>query len=192
MKIYFIASSRLVAVEPKLYERMYQCLEAGNKMLSDKVLKWAKMGVKDIQSAPLKVKVDNYVQSMKCIKKADVMIVEASGHSMSLGYLISKALDSSKPVIALHKVNQMPSFIKGIIDSKLIMMEYDEKNMEEVVEMAMKKANSLIDVRFNFFVNPKILSYLDWVAQKKMVPRSVFLRNLIEKEMKKDAQYREE
>lgn len=191
MKIYFIASSRLVAVEPKLYEKMYQYLETGNKMLSDKVLKWARMGVKDMQSAPLKAKVDNYVQSVKCVKKSDVVFMEVSGHSMSMGYLISKALDVSKPVVALHKANQMPSFIKGIMDPKLIIMEYNEENMKEVVEKAMKKASGMIDVRFNFFVNPKILAYLDWISQKKMIPRSVFLRNLIEREMRKDREYKQ-
>jgi hypothetical protein len=190
MKIYFIASSRLVAVEPKLYEKMYQYLETGNKMLSDKVLKWTKRGVSDMQKAPLQAKVDNYIQSLKCVKKADVVIMEVSGHSMSMGYLIGKALENSKPVIALHKVNHDSNFIKGIIDSKLIIMEYDDTNMKEVVEKALKKASGLIDVRFNFFVNPKILGYLDWISQKKMIPRSVFLRNLIEREMKKDKEFK--
>jgi len=55
----------------------------------------------------------------------------------------------------------------------------------------LEEAKRRMDVRFNFFVSPKILAYLDWVAQKRMVPRSVFLRNLIEKEMKKDKGFRE-
>jgi hypothetical protein len=45
-------------------------------------------------------------------------------------------------------------------------------------------------VRFNFFVSPKILTYLDWVGQKRMIPKSVFLRNLIEREMKKDRDFK--
>jgi len=31
---------------------------------------------------------------------------------------------------------------------------------------------------------------LDWVAQKRMQPRSVFLRNLIDREMKKDKEFK--
>jgi len=54
----------------------------------------------------------------------------------------------------------------------------------------MELANKNIDVRFNFFVSPKIISYLDWVSKNRMVPRSVFLRELIEKEMKKDKDFR--
>lgn len=190
MKIYFIASSRLVGVNPKLYTKMYAFLSADYKMVSDKIMKWIKVGVKDLSGVPLKVKKENYIQSVEAVKKADIVVMEVSGHSMSMGYLISKALEMNKPVIALHKKEQMPIFIKGIDDQKLIISEYTEENVEEITKQALKKANSLIDVRFNFFVSSKILNYLDWVSQKKMLPRSVFLRDLIEKEMKKDKEFK--
>lgn len=190
MKIYFIASSRLVGANPKLYSKMYTCLAKEGKMISDKVLKMVKTGVRDLSGSPLKVKKENYLQSVNSVKKADVLIMEVSGHSMSMGYLISKALEMNKPVIALHKKEHMPVFIKGIDDPKLIISEYSETSVEEVMGKDLKKASGLIDVRFNFFVNPKILNYLDWVAQKRMLPRSVFLRNLIEREMKKEKEFR--
>ena len=190
MKLYFVASARLVDIEPKLYSRMYVCLSAEGKMLSDKVMKWVKTGVKDMTGATQKIKRENYIQSLDSVKKADIVIMEVSGHSMSMGYLISKALEMNKPVIALHKREHMPVFIKGINDPRLVISEYDNENVEQVIKGALKKADSLIDVRFNFFVNPRILNYLDWVAQKRMQPRSVFLRNLIEHEMKKDKEFR--
>ncbi len=190
MKIYFIASSRLVGANPKLYTKIYNFLNTDHKMISDVVMRWIKKGVKDISGAPLKVKKGNYIQSIDSVKKSDVVVMEVSGHSMSMGYLISKALEMNKPVIALHKKEYMPVFIKGISDQKLIISEYCEEDIEEVMEKALKKANSLIDVRFNFFVNSKILNYLDWVSQKKMLPRSVFLRNLIEREMKKEKEFK--
>lgn len=190
MKIYFVASARLVDIEPKLYSRMYLCLSAQGKMVSDKVMKWVKTGVRDMSGAPQKIKRENYIQSIDSVKKADVVVMEVSGHSMSMGYLISNALEMNKPVIALHKKEHVPVFIKGIGDPKLIISEYDKENVEQVIKEALNKANSLIDVRFNFFVNPKILNYLDWIAQKRMQPRSVFLRNLIEREMKKDKEFR--
>jgi len=190
MKVYFIASSRLVGANPKLYSKVYSYLSADNKMISDKVLKWVKMGVRDMNVAPLKIKKENYIESLESVKKADFVVMEVSGHSMSMGYLISKALEMNKPVIALHKQEHAPNFIKGISDLKLIICEYDEKNVDEILEKSLKTATGLIDVRFNFFVNSKILNYLDWVSQKRMVPRSVFLRNLIEHEIKKDKEYK--
>ncbi len=190
MKLYFVVSSRLVVDDPKFYSKMYSFLASEGKMVSDKVMEWIKKGVKDISGAPLRVKREKYIQSIDSVKKADVIVMEVSGHSMSMGYLISKALEMNKPVIALHDKKHIPSFIKGIDNPKLIISEYESENMEEVIKEALKKASSLIDIRFNFFINSKILNYLDWVAQKRMQPRSVFLRSLIEHEIKKDKEFK--
>jgi len=189
MQVYFIASSRLVGGDRELYARMYKFIAADYKMVSDKVLKWTRMGVQDLRSAPLQVKKENYEQTMKCVNKADLIIMEVSGHSMSMGYLLSKALEMNKPVIALYIAEHKPVFIKGISNPKLILMEYAKDNLEKVIAEAVKKAKGLIDMRFNFFVSPKILNYLDWVGQKRMIPKSVFLRNLIEREIKKDREF---
>lgn len=190
MKIFFIASSRLVSIDPKLYEKIYLELARDNKMVSDKVLRWTKKGTKDMGKVPKTKKVENYKDSVNSIKKADIVVMEVTGHSMSMGYLLSKALEDSKPVIAIHQKSYTPNFISGIVDPKLKIAEYDKNNVSEVLADAIKQAKNLIDVRFNFFVSPKILNYLDWVADKKMIPRSVFLRDLIEKEMKKNREFK--
>jgi hypothetical protein len=190
MQVYFVASSRFVAKEAGLHERIYQVLSEGNKMVSDRVMKWIKSGVRDLSKESLKFKRENYEQSMKWLKKAELIVIEVSGHSMSGGYLISQALDMNKPVIALYKSDLKPVFVAGINNRKLFLLGYDEENVEQVLKKALKEVNSLIDVRFNFFVSPKILTYLDWVAQKRMIPKSVFLRNLIEREMRKDKEFK--
>lgn len=190
MKIYFIASSRLVGVDPKMYGKIYSYLANDYKMVSDKVLKWTRQGIKEMEKVPKIKKVENYKDSMLSIKKADIVIMEVTGHSMSIGYMLSKALEAGKPVIAIHQKSYVPNFISGIVDPKLLIAEYTGENIFQVLDESLKKAKSLIDVRFNFFVSPKILNYLDWVSQKKMTPRSVFLRDLIEKEIKKDREFK--
>jgi hypothetical protein len=190
MQVYFIASSRLVEKDAELYRRMYECIADGNKMVSDKVLRWTKMGIRDLRNESLKVKRENYEESIKSLKKAELVIIEVSGHSMSAGYLISQALGMNKPIIALYKNGVRPVFIGGINSQKLFLVEYTQDNVEEILKITLKKVASLIDVRFNFFVSPKILTYLDWVAQKRMEPKSVFLRSLIEKEMKKEKEFK--
>jgi len=116
--------------------------------------------------------------------------MEISGHSVSMGFILSKAMEENKPVIAMYTSDMDPVFVKGIVNSKLIMAEYDKNNLEQVISDSINKAKCLVDMRFNFFVSPKILNYLDWIAQKRMIPKSVFLRNLIEREMKKDREFK--
>jgi hypothetical protein len=72
----------------------------------------------------------------------------------------------------------------------LILKEYRSDNMEKIIWDSLKEAKGLIDMRFNFFVSPKILNYLDWIGRKRMIPKSVFLRNLIEREMKKEKEFK--
>jgi hypothetical protein len=189
MQVYFIASSRLVAKDIDLYRRMHESISEGNKMVSKKVWRWLKMGVKDLRHIDVKAKRENYQQALKDIKKAEVVVVEVSGHSMSAGYLICQALDMNKAVIALYKGEHKPIFIGGIVNPRLFLIQYNNENVEEIVKSTFKKVLKLIDVRFNFFVNPRILTYLDWIANKRKVPKSVFLRNLIEREIKKDKEF---
>lgn len=176
-----MASPRLVEKDPKLYELIYSCLKKSNKLVDSSVMKWIKKGF---------TKMSDYSEIYTKVKKADVLIVEVSGHSMSLGYLIGKSLEMNKPVIALYEegVNKL-LFLKWMNTDKVTFCPYNRKNVCVEINSALKKAEKMVDIRFNFFITSSILAYLDWVANKRMLPRSVFLRNLIEREMKKDKEY---
>ena len=51
---------------------------------------------------------------------------------------------------------------------------------------ALAVAKDQLDCRFTMLLSPKIMTYLDDVVEKKKIPRSVFIRNLIEREMGKE------
>lgn len=191
MKVFFVASPRSVNKEPDLYKKMYKLVQGScSKMIGDLVLEFADENLDNFYNRSHKERVDHYKRTMDFLKKSDVVVVEVSEHSMSMGYIVNKALENSKPVIALYKKGNDPYFFSGIEDSKLVIAPYTGDDLTRVVGDAFDKVKSLSDVRFNFFVSPKILAYLDWVAQKRMIPRSVFLRDLIEKEMKKDKDFK--
>ncbi len=190
MQVYFVASSRLVAKDSDFYIRIYKAISSEHKMVSDKVLKWIKSGIKDLSQESIETKKENYLHVIKCIKKADIVVMEISGHSVSMGFILSKAMEENKPVIAIYTSEMDPVFVKGIVNPKLILAEYKKENIEQVISDSINKAKCLVDMRFNFFVSPKILNYLDWVAHKRMIPKSVFLRHLIEREMKKDKEFK--
>lgn len=136
-------------------------------------------------------RVEYYKKVLKWVDKSDIIVAEASFPStLSIGHEITLAAEKSKPVIVLYMEGFEPTFLMGLKSDKIVWVKYTEKDLENVLEDAVEKARGQTDVRFNFFVSPKILSYLDWVAKNKMIPRSVFLRDLIEKEMKKDKGFR--
>jgi hypothetical protein len=190
VQAYFIASSRLVAKNKEIYKRMYEAIGAENKMVSDKVWQWVKKGVKDLSEATIEEKRDNYKKTVKAINKSDVVVMEISGHSMSMGYILSQALEQNKPVVVLYKKGMEPIFVKGITNPKLVLAEYNQQNLEKVIDGAIGQAKGLVDMRFNFFVSPKILNYLTWVSEKRRIPKAVFLRHLIEREIKKEREFK--
>ena len=191
MKVFFVASPRSANKDPELYKKIYKTIQDNcAKMVDDMVLGFTKTILNDFYNRTHKERVEHFKNTMDSVKKSDVVVVEVSEHSMSMGYIVNKALEASKPVIAIYLEGKDPYFFSGIEDPKLLILSYTKLNFEQKIKEAFKRIKDLSDVRFNFFVSPKILNYLDWVAQKRMIPRSVFLRNLIEREMKKEKDFK--
>lgn len=191
VKVYFMASPRLVVKQAGIYGRIYEVLAENNKMLGEEVIDWSKKDkVEEVYKEKEKSVGVGYKKAVEKLKKADILVMEVSGHSMSMGFLVAKAMEMGKGVIALHKEANKSFFLRGIKGAKFILVEYNRENLEEKLREALEEAKKNIEVRFNFFVTPKILNYLDWVSLKRRIPKSVFLRNLIEKEIKKDKEFR--
>jgi hypothetical protein len=195
MKIYLVASPRIVFEDPEVFRKIHRHLAKDHKMLSEMLLKWTDPNKKEkkadeVLTVSHEEMIKKVKQSVETLKKADVVIMEISGHSMSMGYLTAKALEFGKPVIYIQKETSQPHWMEGLDDPKLSNYKYTDENVTEILDKAIAKAKDLIDVRFNFFVSPKILNYLDWVSQKRMEPRAVFLRSIIEKEMKREKEFK--
>ena len=65
-----------------------------------------------------------------------------------------------------------------------MLIEYIPSEISEVLDYAIEDVSEKIDIRYNFFISPKTVRFLDYIAKVKKTPRAVFLRQLIEKDMK--------
>jgi len=189
MKIYFSASRFYREEYKKNYESIDKILEEKSATVFDS---------SKLRSVPLGFEMPDfekkkiYKEITKMMDKSDLCVFEASYPStLHIGHEITLAMEKNKPVVVLYVKGREPILFRGIDDKKVWWVEYESNNLEEKLRSALDEAEKNFDVRFNFFVSPKILSYLDWIAQKRMIPRSVFLRNLIEREMKKDKEFKE-
>jgi hypothetical protein len=127
---------------------------------------------------------------LKNIKLADIVISECTYQSLSVGYLLSYAIErEEKPTIIFYKsTTPEPNLFPTLTASdKLFVAKYSSLDeLQELVSEYLAYAKEQIDTRFNFFVSPAIERYLTWIAKKRKLPRSVFLRKLIEDSMSKD------
>lgn len=133
-----------------------------------------------------------YKKTVQEVHKADLVVVEISYPSTAnVGHGLTYALEIGKPVIALYHKEREPIFLRGREDEKLLLFEYGDSDLENVLDSALEYATDVQDVRFNFFISPSIGRYLDWVSKNKRIPRAVYLRKLIEEEMRNNSDYSE-
>lgn len=187
MKVTFVASHSQADDLGEFYTRINKVLEErGYTVYSGTLFNKKKSAELEDQ----KKREAWYKESVAKVRESDVVVVETSYPSTAnVGHELTYALDLGKPVIALYKSGRDPFFLRGRVDDKLTILPYTTYDLEQVLANAFDYALSTQDVRFNFFISPQIGRYLDWVSQKKRIPRAVFLRKLIEQEMQKDNEY---
>ncbi len=117
------------------------------------------------------------------IAEAEFMVAETSFPSISVGYEISLALTHRKPVLILYTEGDPPSLMRHHMDEKIVCEKYSLTTVEAIIDDFINFAQGTIDTRFTFFITPKIAAYLERVAKQKKVPKSVYLRRLIEEDM---------
>lgn len=187
MKIFFTASGRGVDEFESQYQAIYDAIVTlGHKHVDDEIVN--KNKVSEYYQTHQN-KVDHYQKTQKCLRQADIVVLEISEHSLSMGFIMERALEGGKPVIALYTPSNFPFFASGINNAKLQVLEYNQENVVEVLEAAINYAKDNNDTRFNFFISPRHIAFLDWVSQKRRIPRSVYLRELIEGDKRANKEY---
>lgn len=190
MNIHFSAA---IDGDKKSYARIINFLESktDNKLLTRHALERKMSDIRKETEAESELAAKRIE---RWIKKADLMIFEVTKSDVSIGYEVANSLNSMKPVIVLYKegFGAQPHGLKGIKSDKLQVIGYSDDTLQEVLSIALDNAQDSLDVRFNFFIPPSISSYLDWMAKYKKIPRSVYLRNLIQSDMNANQEYQDE
>jgi hypothetical protein len=189
MKIFFTASQRGKKQFGNTYKKIQNFIaKSGYTMLQDDIFSEEPEDLyKALETGDHKKQTEFYNRKIDTIQKADLCIFEASTHSLSIGFVIQKALEFNKPTIVFYIKDHKPLFFSGVDNEKLILQEYDEKNLEKQLDSAIQDALHLREKRFNFFISPTLLSYLEHTSKKEGITKSTFIRNLILAHKKKNS-----
>ncbi len=126
---------------------------------------------------------------INALGKADVVIVEASARSFSSGYQACLAIQSQKPTLLLTRGGPLGGTFRSSLSSDFVRnVEYtneDELN-EAVTHFLQENSIGPKDLRFNFFIDRKIHTYLRWVSYKTGKPQSEIIRELLNREIDRD------
>lgn len=187
MKILFTASQRGKESYENQYKTIFSVIEKlGHTNVNDDLLKTPEKKFYDeLQHGGRDANVDLYKNKIKNLQEADIGLFECSTHSLSIGFVIQKALEMNKPTIVLYYKDNIPHFLVGAQDEKLIVRSYNDENLETVLKESIDEASEVRDKRFNFFISPRLLSYLEQASKQLGITKSTFIRNLLHEHMKK-------
>ncbi len=133
-KIYFAASARGRATFSQQYEKIHTYLQRiGQVMIDDTIIGQAEPAFYTGQE---KDRVGIYWKAVHFASVADLVVLEITVHSLSMGYVLHQALSQNKPVIALYTDETIPYFASFIDDKYLQVLHYDERNVKQVLSQA--------------------------------------------------------
>lgn len=182
MKVYFTAS--IVGRQQYLdnYTAIIGYLKSkGYDVISDHIIKST---TNEILSKDKNERIRFLQKIEKWIASADFVIAETSFPSVSVGYEISFALQNDKPVLVFYADGTPPTLLAHHHDENLDCERYTKTTIPEIIDNFVKYVEGSSDTRFTFFITSEIAKFLDKVSKREKLPKSVYLRKLIEREMK--------
>lgn len=182
MKIYFTAS----IVGKKQFLSNYQSVVSWLKKNSHSVQADHILNTSEdqIRIQDKKERLAFHSQLKKWISACDAMIVEASFPSISVGYEISLAIKLGKPVLILYSDGDAPSLFSEYDEAKVICEQYSKENLGEILNYFTRFINEKHDLRYTFLLPSDLAQYLDEVSHQAKIPKSSYIRLLIQEDMK--------
>lgn len=186
IKVHFMAP---VTGKRPVFERICALIQSnGYELLTEHILNRTLEQVNnetDEESKTMTRKLHNW------IREAQIVVYEVSTPNVSVGYEIALAFTDSIPVILLYheKTGEIPHGLKGIDNDLLQMVPYDDESLPDLLKLALKNASSMAPRR-TYVIFPALLNqYLTWVEHTYKVPSSMYLRVLVEADMRDNRAY---
>lgn len=177
MKIFFHAPLRQKETDDYLVYFKY-LEELGHTHVTDLAVKYSQDDLKKTEVRD-EARAIHSKQEDK-MKKADVVVLGASGQSVGIGFFFAMASKLSKPIIVIcDEINKVPFFFDAVDYNKLIVIECTPDNYKKTLAKALAQAEKLIDKRFTLLLPPEVVEMLDNHYIKTGETRSEYIRDLI-------------
>lgn len=139
----------------------------------------------DISAITYQASISYYKKVKKWISSSDIVVAEISFPStINVGHEITLALELSKPVLAFYEKGSEVVFLSGIEDENFFYIEYENRNIINVLKRSLKYVAERQLKRFNLMLEPSMINFLNKRSKETKIPKSQILRSLILNEMK--------
>jgi hypothetical protein len=182
MLVYFTASVSAKEQFIKNYTFIIETLQKqGHQVIADHILTGNEEKIR-LLSRDERLKYHEKVE--KWIHTCDFIVAEVSFPSTSIGYEVALGLRVGKPVLILHSIGDAPSLLGQHKDEKLVAERYTLQNVSEILKNFAGYVEGKHDLRFTFFINPRLITFLDNAAKHYRISKAEYIRRLIENDIK--------
>lgn len=186
MKIYFTASLTGKKYYEENYKKIVEYLEKLNcEVFSKHIFSSTREQIR-AQGRKERIKYLNLLH--KNLSWCEAVVAEVSYPSTSVGYEMSLGISRAKPVVALYyeKGGDFPPLLKAHKEEDAMLVDYNLNNLKgTLIDCLNFIKTKALEKRFTMLFSPKIINYLNKISKDKKVPRSVYIRKLIEEDMKR-------
>lgn len=191
MKVYFNASLFGKEKYSEEFNLIIECVKkSGHEIYAEHVMK---RDFKVVNKQGKEQHEADFQRARKEIQKSDFVIAEATSPSIGVGYIISIALELYKPVLILYQ-NTPHGLLMGDPNRLLTVKKYSLKDavrLKRIIQLFLEKAkNRLLKKRFNFMLDKIQEDYLEWISRQETMSKANFIRQLIDKNMQKNKEYK--
>ena len=184
MVIFFTASLRAKAAHLKQYQAIFRYLAQEHTVLAEHVFN---LELDQVISWSPEYHFKYYQTVLERIKLAEVVVAEVTAGSLNVGYEISIALQQNKPVIALYEQGSQPQILEQVdqtlFETKILAVEYQTRGLFTQLATALQEVAKQVTQRFTLLLPHHLMMHLETVARQQGLARSVYVRQLIEKDL---------
>lgn len=193
MKVFFTCPTKSIAKYGQCYRTIRdEIISLGHKINRDWIdysINVAKRGNHDIPSHGL------YQDVMSAILTADVIVVDATIKSMSLGHQITYALQKGKPVLLLRRKKKNESFkklfVEGSNSKDLTTAEYKTiKDIPKILKQFFRKYKNKSQRRFNLALTSSQDTYINWASFYYRKTKTEVIQEAIDKLAERDSSFK--
>lgn len=183
MKVFFACSTgKLDKYQDNYLEICRLVKEMGHSLTRD----WLDEAIRLYKKGGFVDREDVYSKVNEAILAADLVVIEGTIASFSIGHQITLALTKNKPVLFLQlqkkKKDNKPfknSFIDGLKSPLLTVSQYNRDNLADCLNDFFDKNSGKHIIKFNIVLTREIENYLNWASFAYRKNRSEFIRELI-------------
>ncbi len=188
MKIGFLTSHRGQKQFEKEHRKIIEVLEKKGH----EVLHSMDMSIEKLLSISYMEREKVFIQFYESLEECELIFAECSLQSTQVGFGLAHLRAKGKPIVLLSLKGADPTLTptKEEVYSNvqnMMVYEYTYETIRTVIDNAFTYMEPHLDKRFTIIFPAHLLAKVEEITKRKKIPKSVYIRQLIEKTLKEDA-----